>query len=99
MEVANEIGLHLILYTQSAELINPARTADLVYVFCNQRLIQSPKDMATRAAQNMCQFQTHKSIAEERQSDDEMEWEITSQCSDVEMIDDLVPIIDNTDVE
>ena len=34
----------------------------------------------------MCLFQMHDTIAEERQSDDEMEWKVTSKCSDVEMM-------------
>ena len=87
------------IHTKRRNGLNPARTADLVYIFCNQRLIQSPKDIATRGAQSMCQFQTHESIAEERMTDDEMEWEIISECSDVDPLDDLIPIIDNSDVE
>ena len=74
--------------------LNPSRADSLVYVFCNMKLIHSRTDIAKRAAEHhVTPFQTHDALVEERFSDDEMEWEITSECSDVEEIDDMVPIL------
>lgn len=75
--------------------MNPDRAANLVYVFCNMRLIHAPTKIATRVAEaSFRSFQTHEALAMEQQSDDDMEWEIASENSDIEEIDDMVPVLD-----
>ena len=58
------------------------------------KLIHSPTNIALRAAHNkQCLFQTHANVAEEQVSDSEIEWEITSDNSDMDEVDDIVPVL------
>ena len=86
------------MHSKRRNRLNPSRADSLVYVFClNMKLIHSPTDISKRTAEyHVTPFQqTHDALVEERFSDDEMEWEITSECSDVEEIDDMVPFFDD----
>ena len=83
------------VHTKRRNRLNPDRAANLVYVFCNMRLIHAPTKIATRAAEaSFRSFQTHEALAMEQHSDDDMEWEIASENSDIEEIDDMVPVLD-----
>ena len=54
--------------------------------------------MATRAAEQCFGvLQTHEAVADELNSDDELEWEITSQCSDMDEVDNIVPVFAQED--
>ena len=77
------------------------QAADLVYVYCNMRLMHKPQSIATRATEpGFGCLQTHAAIADDLQSDNEMECNVEDfdiQCSDVKIMDDLVPILDIND--
>lgn len=82
------------VHTKRRNRLNPSRAADLVYVFCNMRLLHAPTCIAKRATeQSFASFQTHEALVEERGSDDDMEWEVASECSDVNEVDDMVPVL------
>ena len=67
------------VHTKKRNRLHHKRAADLVYVMCNMRLIHRPTKIATRAAEQCFGvLQTHEAVADELNSDDELEWEITS---------------------
>ena len=60
------------------------------------RLLHKPHTLATRATEVAMQMppkQTHEVVSEERGSEDEDEWEIDSSASDIEEIDDIIPVL------
>ena len=66
------------------------------------RLMHKPQSIATRATKwGFGCLQTHKAIvADDLQSNNEMEWNVEDfdiQCSDVEEMDDMVPVLDVND--
>lgn len=82
------------IHTKRRNRLNPSRANDLVYVFCNLKLIHRPRNVAMRAAATgSSQFQTHNVIAEGRDSDSELEWEVASDNSDMDDVDDIVPVL------
>ena len=77
------------------------QAADLVYVYCNMQLMHKPKSIATRATeQSFGCLQTHEAIADDLQSNNEMECNVKyfdTQCLDVEEMDDMVLVLDVND--
>ena len=58
------------------------------------KLIHSPTNIALCAAHNKkCSFQTDANLAKEQVSDSEIEWEIASDNSDMDEVDDIVPVL------
>ena len=58
------------------------------------KLIHSPTNIALCATHNkQCSFQMHANVAKEQVSDSEIEWEIASDNSDMDEVDDIVPVL------
>lgn len=84
------------IHTKRRNRLKASRARDLVYCFCNMRLLPRPQSIATRAAQIHTDGPpklTHDAIAEDKGSEDDDEWEIDDTMSDVEDIDDIVPVL------
>ena len=61
------------------------------------KLIHSPTNIALCAAHNkQSSLQTHANVAKEQVSDSEIEWEIASDNSDMDEVDDIVPVLIST---
>ena len=85
------------IHTKHHSRLNPKCDANLVYVYCNMKLIHSPTNIALHIVQDKHGlFQTHENVVEEQLSDNEMEWEIASDNSNMDEIDDIVPILIST---
>ena len=88
------------IHSKRRNRLKATRASALVYCFCNMRLLHRPQSIATRAteqAQQMPPKLTHEAIAEDRGSEDEEEeWEIDSGTSEVEELDDIVPVLVET---
>ena len=73
-----------------------SRARDLVYYFCNMRLLPRPQSIATRTAQTHTDGPpklTHHAVAEDKGSKDDDEWEVDDTMYDVEEIDDIVLVL------
>ena len=62
------------VHTKKRNRLSVQQAADLVYIYCNMRLMHKPQSIAMRATeQGFGCLQTHKAIAKNLQSDNEME--------------------------
>ena len=74
--------------------MNPKCAANLVYVYFDMKLIHSPTNITLHAAHDKHDsFSTHANVAEEQVSDSEIEWEIAFDNSDMDEVDDIVPVL------
>ena len=83
------------VHTKRRNRLNVTRASDLVYCYCNMHLMPQPQNIASLAAQTstLCAKQTHDNVAEDVMSEDEDVWEMNSDCSDIEEIDDMRPVL------
>ena len=82
------------IHTKCRNCLNPKCAANLVYVYCNMKLIHNPTNIALRIAHDKHGlFQTHANVAEEQASDNEIEWVIAFDNSDMDEVDDIVPVL------
>ena len=85
------------IHTKHRNHLNPKRAANLVYVYCNMKLICTPTNIALRATHDKHGlFHTHANVAKEQVSDSEIEWEIASDKSNMDEVYDIVPILIST---
>lgn len=79
--------------------MKPSRNHDLIYSFCNIRLLHWPNNIATRATQTnfkpppKC---THDMVIEDKINEDEDEWEVDFAMSNIEDIDGFVEVLNET---
>ena len=84
------------IHTKRRNRLKASRARDLVYYFCNMQLLPRPQSIATCAAQTHTDGPpklTHDAIAQDKGSEDDDEWEVDDTMSDVEDIDDIVPVL------
>ena len=82
------------IHTNCHNQLNPKCATDLVYAYCNMKLIHSPTNIALDTAQDKHgSFQMHANVVEPQLSNTEIEWEIASDNSDMDEVDDIVPVL------